>query len=152
MTSKFQQLQWQSEFHVSWQLTTARYQNLQLVSECSAIFLKQLTYLCVCKVYLFFQMKPPIPGDPSYPQFIREKKATHRTLSERAKMAHRELNSIPGYSCNTIDVRYFFFLLQSIIMDRHRSGRGSILIVSSIFSFKINLDLPGLRQLNFLVG
>ncbi|XP_045767107.1 alanine aminotransferase 1-like [Maniola jurtina] len=76
-------------------LTAAR-----AVAQCPSV-LGQCVLDCV--------MKPPAPGEASYPQFIREKKATQRTLTERASTAYREFNSIPGYSCNTIDGSMFAF-------------------------------------------
>ncbi|XP_052741770.1 alanine aminotransferase 1 [Bicyclus anynana] len=54
-------------------------------------------------------MKPPVAGEPSYPRFSQEKRATLRALGERARTAHREFNSIPGYSCNIIDGSMFAF-------------------------------------------
>lgn len=49
-------------------------------------------------------MKPPAAGDASYEQFAAERRDIYRVLRDRAAVAHRAFNSIPGYSCNTIDV------------------------------------------------
>lgn len=49
-------------------------------------------------------MKPPAPGEPSYPQFARELGDIQRVLAERTETAYQTFNSIPGYFCNPIDV------------------------------------------------
>ncbi|XP_028175997.1 alanine aminotransferase 1-like [Ostrinia furnacalis] len=54
-------------------------------------------------------MKPPVPGDASYPQFARELAEVQRTLTERTTTAYRTFNTIPGYSCNPIDGSMFAF-------------------------------------------
>ncbi|CAG4946232.1 unnamed protein product [Parnassius apollo] len=54
-------------------------------------------------------VKPPSPGEASYPQFRAEKRHIHRVLDERAGTAHSTFNSIPGYSCNPIDGSMFAF-------------------------------------------
>ncbi|RVE45199.1 hypothetical protein evm_010140 [Chilo suppressalis] len=54
-------------------------------------------------------MKPPAPGEPSYPQFAAEVSEVQRTLRERTADAYHTFNQIPGYSCNPIDGSMFAF-------------------------------------------
>ncbi|KAF9413619.1 hypothetical protein HW555_008197 [Spodoptera exigua] len=54
-------------------------------------------------------MKPPAPGEPSYPLFAEELGEIQRVLTERAETAYETFNSIPGYFCNPIDGSMFAY-------------------------------------------
>lgn len=47
-------------------------------------------------------VKPPVPGDPSWPVYNAERKAILESLRERARILAEGLNAIPGYSCQPI--------------------------------------------------
>jgi len=47
-------------------------------------------------------VKPPVPGDPSWPTWDAERKAVLESLRERAQILAEGLNAIPGYSCQPI--------------------------------------------------
>lgn len=51
-------------------------------------------------------VNPPMPGEPSYEQFTKEKKAVLDSLNLRAKMVADTFNSIEGISCNPVQVSY----------------------------------------------
>ncbi|RXG71304.1 Alanine aminotransferase 2-like, partial [Armadillidium vulgare] len=54
-------------------------------------------------------VNPPKPGEPSYDQFMLEKKGVLGSLSNRAKMVADTFNSIPGISCNTVQGAMYAF-------------------------------------------
>ncbi|CAH2039109.1 unnamed protein product, partial [Iphiclides podalirius] len=54
-------------------------------------------------------VRPPQPGEPSYPLFAAQKLEVELTLAERSASAYEALNTIPGYSCNPIDGSMFAF-------------------------------------------
>ncbi|CAH1638462.1 unnamed protein product [Spodoptera littoralis] len=54
-------------------------------------------------------MKPPAPGEPSYPLFAEELSEIQRVLAERTETAYETFNSIPGYFCNPIDGSMFAY-------------------------------------------
>ncbi len=47
-------------------------------------------------------VKPPVPGDPSWPTWDAERRAVLESLRERAQILAEGLNAIPGYSCQPI--------------------------------------------------
>lgn len=61
--------------------------------------------MSICAVF-HVQVKPPSPPDESYELFSRELRHIHRVLTERTKTAFETFNSIPGYFCNELDVRW----------------------------------------------
>jgi alanine transaminase len=54
-------------------------------------------------------VNPPMPGDPSYEQYVNEKKAVLNSLAERAKMVAETFNSIEGVSCNEVQGAMYAF-------------------------------------------
>ncbi|KAG7157580.1 Alanine aminotransferase 1-like [Homarus americanus] len=70
-------------------------------------------------------VNPPREGEPSYEQFIEEKKAVLSSLAERAKMVAETFNSVPGMSCNVVQGAMYAFpqVTQSTF---HPSGASSI--------------------------
>lgn len=54
-------------------------------------------------------MNPPREGEPSYEQFMSEKKAVLSSLAERAKMIVETFNSVPGMSCNIVQGAMYAF-------------------------------------------
>lgn len=54
-------------------------------------------------------VNPPKPGEPSYDQFILEKKGVLGSLANRAKMVADMFNSVPGMSCNTVQGAMYAF-------------------------------------------
>ncbi|XP_042242694.1 alanine aminotransferase 1-like isoform X1 [Homarus americanus] len=54
-------------------------------------------------------VNPPREGEPSYEQFIEEKKAVLSSLAERAKMVAETFNSVPGMSCNVVQGAMYAF-------------------------------------------
>ncbi|XP_072947608.1 alanine aminotransferase 2-like [Epargyreus clarus] len=78
----------------------AAFQAARAVMQCPTV-LGQCVLDCVAK--------PPVLGEQSYEQFARERRGVARVLAERAASAHRTFNTIPGYSCNTIDGSMFAF-------------------------------------------
>lgn len=67
-------------------------------------------------------VNPPMPGEPSYDEYVKEKRAVLHSLAERAKMVAETFNSIEGVSCNKVQgamyafpkVRTFYFRNKSI--------------------------------------
>lgn len=47
-------------------------------------------------------VRPPRPGDPSFPLYDREKREVLESLRRRAGMVSRELGAIPGIQCNSV--------------------------------------------------
>lgn len=54
-------------------------------------------------------VNPPMPGEPSYEQYMNEKKAILNSLAERAKMVAETFNSIEGVSCNEVQGAMYAF-------------------------------------------
>jgi alanine transaminase len=54
-------------------------------------------------------VNPPMPGEPSYELFTKEKKAVLNSLAERAKMVAETFNSIEGVSCNEVQGAMYAF-------------------------------------------
>ncbi|ODM93333.1 Alanine aminotransferase 2 [Orchesella cincta] len=52
---------------------------------------------------------PPKETDPSYELFMKEKSTILNNLAERAELAHREFNAIPGISCAQLDGAMYAF-------------------------------------------
>jgi aspartate/methionine/tyrosine aminotransferase len=71
----------------------AQLTKLQSVSLCSNLTGQVATYCMVC---------PPTPGDPSYPQYARERDGILGELKQRAAMLADGLNRIPGIQCNVV--------------------------------------------------
>jgi aspartate/methionine/tyrosine aminotransferase len=54
-------------------------------------------------------VNPPMPGEPSYDAYVKEKKAVLQSLAERAKMVAETFNSIEGVSCNKVQGAMYAF-------------------------------------------
>jgi alanine transaminase len=54
-------------------------------------------------------VNPPRPGEPSYDEYVKEKKAVLHSLAERAKMVAETFNSIEGVSCNKVQGAMYAF-------------------------------------------
>jgi alanine transaminase len=54
-------------------------------------------------------VNPPQPGEDSYESFMAEKEAVLQSLAERAKLVADTLNSIKGFSCNTVQGAMYAF-------------------------------------------
>jgi len=54
-------------------------------------------------------VNPPMPGEPSYEQYMNEKKAVLNSLAQRAKMVAETFNSIEGVSCNEVQGAMYAF-------------------------------------------
>jgi aspartate/methionine/tyrosine aminotransferase len=71
----------------------AQITKLQSVSLCSNLTGQVATYCMV---------RPPKPGAPSHPQYVRERDAILGELKRRAVMLAEGLNRIPGIQCNVV--------------------------------------------------
>ena len=54
-------------------------------------------------------VNPPKQGEPSYDSWLQEKTNTLESLSRRAKLVAETLNTIPGFSCNTVQGAMYAF-------------------------------------------
>ncbi|KAK3887198.1 hypothetical protein Pcinc_008679 [Petrolisthes cinctipes] len=54
-------------------------------------------------------VNPPREGEPSYEQFLTEKKGVLSSLAQRAKMVVEAFNSVPGMSCNIVQGAMYAF-------------------------------------------
>jgi alanine transaminase len=54
-------------------------------------------------------VNPPMPGEPSYEQYMNEKKDVLNSLAQRAKMVAETFNSIEGVSCNEVQGAMYAF-------------------------------------------
>ena len=54
-------------------------------------------------------VNPPRPGEPSYDSWLAEKNLTLSSLARRAKLVAETLNTIPGFSCNTVQGAMYAF-------------------------------------------
>eukprot|EP00124_Ichthyophonus_hoferi_P003544 Ihof_evm2s312 gene=Ihof_evmTU2s312 len=61
------------------------------------------------QIVLDCMIKPPVPGDISYPQYAKEKKAILDSLARRAKMLVTAFNDCEGITCNTSDGAMYAF-------------------------------------------
>ncbi len=66
---------------------------LQSVSLCANSVGQIATWLLV---------RPPRPGDPSYPLYERERRDVLEALRRKAEIVERGLNAVPGISCNRV--------------------------------------------------
>ena len=54
-------------------------------------------------------VNPPRPGEPSHDSWLAEKNHTLSSLARRAKLVAETLNTIPGFSCNTVQGAMYAF-------------------------------------------
>ncbi|XP_049454466.1 alanine aminotransferase 2-like isoform X1 [Epinephelus fuscoguttatus] len=54
-------------------------------------------------------VNPPLPGEPSYDRFMKERTATLSALSEKAKLTEKVLNTVQGISCNPVQGAMYSF-------------------------------------------
>jgi aspartate/methionine/tyrosine aminotransferase len=54
------------------------------------------------QVVLFLQVRPPRPGDPSHPLWIKEKREVLEALAMKAGVMERGLNAVPGIRCQAV--------------------------------------------------
>jgi aspartate/methionine/tyrosine aminotransferase len=54
------------------------------------------------QVVLYLLMRPPRPGDPSHPQWERERRAVLDQLALKAGVVERGLNAVPGMRCQAV--------------------------------------------------
>lgn len=52
---------------------------------------------------------PPRPGEPSYESWLAEKEGNLASLARRAALVASALNTIPGFSCNTVQGAMYAF-------------------------------------------
>lgn len=86
---------------------------LNLCPKVRAILLKSISAsLCpttagqiVCSV----MVNPPKEGEPSYEQYIKEKKAILGSLKERAELIYKTFNSFEGFCCNPVQGAMYAF-------------------------------------------
>jgi len=52
---------------------------------------------------------PPVPGDPSYPQYKSETTAIYNSLKSRASLVVSRLNSLPGINCQPSEGALYAF-------------------------------------------
>ncbi|XP_035274357.1 alanine aminotransferase 2 [Anguilla anguilla] len=52
---------------------------------------------------------PPQSGEPSYPQFLKEKTAVLSSLAEKARLTEQILNTVPGIKCNPVQGAMYAF-------------------------------------------
>ena len=62
-------------------------------------------------------VNPPMPGEPSYEQYMNEKKAVLNSLAQRAKMVAETFNSIEGVSCNEVQGAMYAFPKVKLFMS-----------------------------------
>merc|ERR1719397_1654605 len=54
-------------------------------------------------------VNPPVSGDPSFQSFSAQVENTLASYAERAKLVADTLNTIPGFSCNTVQGAMYAF-------------------------------------------
>ncbi|KAJ8400427.1 hypothetical protein AAFF_G00395510 [Aldrovandia affinis] len=54
-------------------------------------------------------VNPPLPGEPSFPKFYKEKNAVLGALAEKAKLTEQILNLVPGITCNPVQGAMYAF-------------------------------------------
>ena len=57
----------------------------------------------------WIMVRPPRPGDPSFPLFDRERREVLESLRRRAAMLEKGLNGIPGIQCNALTGAMYAF-------------------------------------------
>ena len=57
----------------------------------------------------WIMVRPPRPGDPSFPLFDRERREVLASLKRRAAMLEKGLNGIPGIQCNALTGAMYAF-------------------------------------------
>ncbi len=78
----------------------AEVEKLQSVALCANSVGQLVTWIMV---------RPPRPGDPSFPLFDRERREVLASLKRRAAMLERGLNGIPGIQCNALTGAMYAF-------------------------------------------
>ncbi|XP_048371644.1 alanine aminotransferase 2 [Sphaerodactylus townsendi] len=54
-------------------------------------------------------VNPPVPGEESYTQFIKEKESVLNNLARKAKLAEDMFNQVPGIHCNPLQGAMYAF-------------------------------------------
>lgn len=54
-------------------------------------------------------VNPPLPHEPSYLQFHKEKSAVLGALAEKAQVTEQTLNTVPGIKCNPVQGAMYAF-------------------------------------------
>ncbi|KAG9341272.1 hypothetical protein JZ751_019374 [Albula glossodonta] len=54
-------------------------------------------------------VNPPMPGEPSFPKFYKEKSSVLGVLAEKAKLTEQILNAVPGIKCNPVQGAMYAF-------------------------------------------
>ncbi|CAL1709493.1 unnamed protein product [Somion occarium] len=72
-------------------------------------------------------VRPPQPGDPSYPLWKTETDCTHAALAQRTKLMAQRLNALPGISCVTSPGALYLFpkveLPDAALKEAERLGK-----------------------------
>lgn len=63
----------------------------------------------VGQVVTWIMVRPPRPGDPSFPLWDRERREVLDSLRERAALLENGLNAIPGIQCNALTGAMYAF-------------------------------------------
>jgi aspartate/methionine/tyrosine aminotransferase len=63
----------------------------------------------VGQVVTWIMVRPPRPGDPSFPLWDRERREVLDSLRERAALLEQGLNAIPGIQCNALTGAMYAF-------------------------------------------
>ena len=63
----------------------------------------------VGQLVTWIMVRPPRPGDPSFPLFDRERRAVLDSLRARAARLEKGLNAIPGIQCNALTGAMYAF-------------------------------------------
>jgi len=63
----------------------------------------------VGQVVTWIMVRPPRPGDPSFPLWDRERREVLDSLRERAALLEKGLNAIPGIQCNALTGAMYAF-------------------------------------------
>jgi len=66
-------------------------------------------------------VNPPMPGEPSYEQYMNEKKDVLNSLAQRAKMVAETFNSIEGVSCNEVQGAMYAFPKVKLFMSMNKN-------------------------------
>ncbi|XP_068618310.1 alanine aminotransferase 1-like [Battus philenor] len=106
----------------------AAFRSARAVMQCPTV-LGQCALHCV--------VRPPRAGEPSHEQFARERRGVHRALTERAAAAHSTFNSIPGYSCNSIDGSMFAFPRIELPESAQRAARDCGLLPDEFYCLRL---------------
>lgn len=76
---------------------------------------------CVLQSVMDVVVNPPRPGEPSYEEYVKEKKAVLDSLAERAKLVAETFNSIKGVTCNEVQGAMYAFPKVKMFPCRNRS-------------------------------